>query len=248
MDLDEVDLDSDESRFHPSNFFDLKNAHARALFEGVDFVWDGVAAIPSYIDRALEPQILGEVEEGAWVEPGNVYLGKGSRVERGAIVRGPTIIGENTTIRSNACIRGNVIVGDNSLIGVAVEIRHCLVMDDSRIPHANMMFTSIIGSGVRMAGFVVSANKPINGEAVNVRVKLRGEWKEYSTHSALFGFILGDNTKMGASVTAYPGTIFEPDCKIYPLCHLSGYLPRGSVVKPKYYGNILIPGEGELEP
>lgn len=243
MGADAVNLDFDESRFHPSTFFDLRNSHARALFEGVDYVWEGVAAIPEYINRVFEPKILGEVEEGAWLEPGKVYLGKGSKVERGAIVRGPTIIGENTTIRSNACIRGDVIIGDNSLVGVAVEIRHCLVMDDSRIPHANMMFTSIIGSGVRMAGFVVSANKPMHAEPVSIRLKVRGEQKEYPTHSDLFGFILGDNTQIGASVTAYPGTILEPDCTIFPLCHVSGYVTQGSTIKPKYYGNTVIPGE-----
>jgi hypothetical protein len=115
--------------YSPENLFDLQDSSAVSLFKRVTYVWDAVAALPSFIEEIIEPEVLGEVEEGAWLESGRVRLEKGSRVERGAIIRGPTIIGQNTLVRSNAYIRGHVMVGDECLIGCGTEMRQVLVLN-----------------------------------------------------------------------------------------------------------------------
>ena len=119
------------NRFRPENFFDLEGSDAAGLFQGLEYVWEGVVALPAYIEKILAPEILGEVEEGAWLEPGRVRLGAGSRVERGAVIRGPAIIGRNTVVRSGAYFRGHVMVGDDCVVGWGTELRQVLMLNGS---------------------------------------------------------------------------------------------------------------------
>ncbi|MCX6000032.1 MAG: hypothetical protein NTU41_10730 [Chloroflexi bacterium] len=161
--------------FRPEAFFDLTEGPVAGLFEGITCVWDAVAALPAYMEKVMKPEILGEVEEGAWLEPGRVRLEEGSRVERGAIVRGPTIIGHNTVVRSAAYIRGHVWVGDDCMIGHGVELRQLLVLNKSSIPHLNCVFTSLIGNRVRLGGVVNTANFRLDGKEVVIRVDMNGQ-------------------------------------------------------------------------
>jgi acetyltransferase-like isoleucine patch superfamily enzyme len=144
--------------YSPENLFDLQDSSAVSLFKRVTYVWDAVAALPSFIEEIIEPEVLGEVEEGAWLESGRVRLEKGSRVERGAIIRGPTIIGQNTLVRSNAYIRGHVMVGDECLIGCGTEMRQVLVLNQSSIPHLNAFFTSVVGNRVQIGAGTITAH------------------------------------------------------------------------------------------
>ena len=115
--------------FNPEAFFQLADLPAAPLFRETTNVLDAVAALPAYIEKVIEPEVLGEVEEGAWLEAGNVRLEEGAKIERGAIVRGPTIIGKNSVVRTGAYIRGHVMVGEGCLIGHGTEIRQTLVMN-----------------------------------------------------------------------------------------------------------------------
>ncbi len=92
--------------FSPEDFFDLTDKDAAGLFKDIVNVWDAVAALPAFIEKVMRPEVLGEIEEGAWLEPGRVQVGKGSRIERGAIVRGQTIIGRRSLIFPQCSISG----------------------------------------------------------------------------------------------------------------------------------------------
>ncbi len=219
--------------YSPHAFFDLVNPLAASLFDGLTYVWDGVAALPGFIENHIEPRILGEVEYGAWLDPGRVSLGKGSRVERGAIVRGPTIIGSNSVVRTGAYIRGHALICDRCVIGTGAEIRQCLVLDDTRLPHLNLVFTSLIGNRVNMAGRTSTANFRFDGKEVQIRVPVDGNNVSFPTGQTLFGVIMGDDSKAGGNVLIMPGTVIGRDCIISPLALLSGYIPHRSRVRVK---------------
>ena len=205
--------------FRPEAFFDIDDRRVSELFREVTHVWEAVATLPAYIDKIIRPEILGEVEEGAWLEPGCVQLGKGSRVERGAIIRGPTIIGENTTVRSAAYIRGHLWVGNNCLIGHGVELRQLLVMNDSN--RANI------------GGKASTANFRLDGNEIVVRAEIDGQKQSFSSGLTLLGAVIGDDTRVGGDVLLQPGTIIGRRCLIYPQCSVSGYIAPDSAVKPK---------------
>ena len=227
--------------YNPQVFFDLDNALAAEFFEDIVYVWDAVAIVPPFIEKVFKPQVKGEVEEGAWLEPGLVSLGEGSRVERGSIIRGPTIIGRNTVIRSGVYIRGHVVIGDECLIGWSTEMRHTLVLNKTRIPHSNAVFTSIVGNRVNLAGRVSTANYRLDGKEIVIRVPLGGKMASFPTGQTLFGAIVGDDTKMAGNALIQPGTIIGRRCLIYPHIDVSGYIPHDSVVKRKARPFQIIP-------
>jgi NDP-sugar pyrophosphorylase family protein len=219
--------------FSAENFFDLNGNVAADLFLGLTYVWEGVNALPAFIEKILQPEILGEVEEGAWLEPGRVRLEAGSRVERGSIIRGPAIIGRNTVVRSGAYFRGHVMVGDDCVIGCGTELRQVLVLNNSKLPHQNLFFTSLVGNRVQVGGATTTANFLLGGKEILVRVPLNGQQQSFRTGKTLFGAIIGDDFQIGAQCLLQPGTIIGRRCRVYPQCSVSGYLPPDSLVKPK---------------
>ena len=220
--------------FSPENFFDLEGSLAAGLFQDLEYVWEGVAALPEYLEKILRPEILGEVEEGAWIEPGRVRLEEGSRVERGSIIRGPTIIGRNTVVRSGAYIRGHALVGEDCVIGCGTELRQVMVLNRSKLPHQNLFFTSLVGNRVQVGGTTHTANFLLSGKEVLVRVPLNGQQRSFPTGQTLFGAVIGDDFQIGVLCLLQPGTIIGRRCRVYPQSSVSGYLPPDSLVRPKH--------------
>ena len=226
--------------FSPEAFFDLPVGPAAALFKDVVHVWDAVAALPAYIEKIIQPEVLGEVEEGAWLEPGAVQLGKGSVVQRGAIVRGPTIIGENTVIRSGANIRGHVMIGDHCIIGG--ELRHVLTLNHTNVAHSySGVFTSLLGNRVNVAGLSGTPNLRLDGQKIVIRIKQDGKIVRYPTGLTYFGSVVGDDTKLAGLSVLQPGTVIGRRCVIYPQTIPSGYIPHNSLVIPKSVSFSVIP-------
>ncbi len=219
--------------YSPEAFFDLEDQAVSDFFKDYVHVWDAVAGIPAFVEKNFTPEIKGEVEEGAWLEPGRVSLGEGSRVERGCVIRGPVIIGKNTVIRSGVYIRGNVYIGEDCLIGWSVEMRQSIILSKTRIPHFNAIFTSLIGSRINLAGRVSTANYRLDGREVTVKVPVGDSIESFPTGQTLFGAVVGDDTQIAGNALLQPGTIVGRRCIIYPHIDVSGYIPHDSFVKRK---------------
>lgn len=220
------------SEFQANIFFNLDEVPAIApLFEDVQNVWNAVVLLPSFIEKILEPKVLGEVEEGAWLEPGKVYLGEGARVERGAVIRGPTIIGPHSVVRSGAYIRGHVFTGSHCLIGAGTEVRNSMLLNYSNIPHQNLVFSSLIGNRVNVAGQSTVANKRLDDREIMIRIKREDSKESYPTGTNRFGVIIGDHTEIGAMCMLQPGTVIGKHCFIYPHLCVGGYIAANTTVK-----------------
>ncbi len=220
------------SSYRPEAFFDLDGPVAE-LFKPCTYVWEAIALLPAFIEGIITPGIKGEVEEGAWLEPGRVQLGEGSRVERGAIVRGPTIIGPGTVVRTGAYIRGQVMTGEGCMIGHGTEVRQILVLDQTNIPHSNCFFTSLVGSRVRIGGHTSTANFRLDKGEIAIRVPVEGKMQSFPTGQTLLGAVIGDDSAIGGQSILQPGTLIGPRCRIYNHCSVSGHIPPDSTVKPK---------------
>lgn len=229
-------------KYSPEFYFDFKNYKYEKFFREKNFIWELIKLIPDFIQTAIQPDIKGEVEQGAWLEPGKVELGDGSFVERGAIVRGPAIIGKNTRIRSGAYIRGDVMVGDNCLVGKGTELRQTVIMNNSNVPHQNCIFTSILGNNVNVGGASSAANFRLDGKEVILKLPDKDSViQKINSELVLFGAIIGDNSKVGGQVLICPGTIIGKNCFIYPNCVISNYIPHDSCVKYKEIPLEIIP-------
>ncbi len=60
--------------FQPKSFFELQFPPVMKLFAGVTNTWEAITSLPEYIQTIVKPEVLGEVEEGAWLEPGMVQF------------------------------------------------------------------------------------------------------------------------------------------------------------------------------
>jgi NDP-sugar pyrophosphorylase family protein len=85
----------------PDQFFEFDDYVHQELFHECIYVWDALSNLPSYIQSVLKPKIQGTVSKLAHVE-GPVFMGRGTTVEAGAVIKGPAIIGARCEIRAGA--------------------------------------------------------------------------------------------------------------------------------------------------
>jgi NDP-sugar pyrophosphorylase family protein len=223
-----------------TDFFDLDSFEHAALFERITNVWEALPRIKPYLEAYFERrgrQILGEVEPGAFLDDGSVFLGEGSVVEAGAYIVGPTYIGRNTVIRHGAYIRGNVVTGDHCIVGHASEAKNVIMLNGSCIPHFAYVGDSILGNrvnlgaGTRLSNLtVVSVKDPITGKRPTLKITIGDVL--YDTGLAKFGAIIGDDAQTGCNTVTNPGCLIGPRTLVYPNVSLrKGYYPPDSIVK-----------------
>ena len=81
------------------DFLDLEHTAHPKLFENQTYVWDALKQIASYLQFRLKPAVFGELTGKPFIS-NRVFVGRGTVVEQGAVLKGPAWIGENCKIRS----------------------------------------------------------------------------------------------------------------------------------------------------
>ena len=82
--------------FKPADLFDLSQTTHAALFDGCEYAWDGLRKLKEYLKGNLRPALHNKCEGTAWIGE-RVFVGEGTVVEDGAMIKGPAIIAENET-------------------------------------------------------------------------------------------------------------------------------------------------------
>lgn len=178
-------------------FFDFSPGPVRELFAQTDHVWDALALLPAHIENVMRPEVLGEVEEGAWLEPGRVQLDEGSRVDKGAIIRGPTLIGRNTLTRNGAYVRGHVMIGDECIMGHGTEILRSVVLNQTRMPHSNCLMVSLVGSRVTLGAFAATSSRVPCAKDIEIKIDVAGDRQSIPTGLDRLGGVMGDDCTLG---------------------------------------------------
>jgi carbonic anhydrase/acetyltransferase-like protein (isoleucine patch superfamily) len=164
---------------------------------------------------------------GAILFDSRITIGKGTVVEPGALIKGPTIIGDNTEIRQGAYMRGNCLVGDRCIVGHTSEVKHSIMMDGSKAGHFAYIGDSILGNEVNLGAGTKLANLKI----VDVEMKLRVEGEIYKTGLRKLGAILGDKTETGCNSVTSPGTLLGKGSLVYPCVNVpGGFFPGRSII------------------
>ena len=161
--------------------------------------WDLLEANKMILSQT-QGKIDGTVEEGATIK-GETIVQKGAIIKTGAYIEGPVIIGENAVIGPNCYIRAYTSIGKNVKIGNAVEIKNCIIMDDTNIGHLSYVGDSVIGRGSNFGAGTITANLRHDNGDVSVTVK--GE--RVSSGRRKLGAIIGDNVKTGIGTSLSPG-------------------------------------------
>lgn len=213
--------------WQPEYFFDLSGFAHRALFDGVQQVWQALSGLARYIDEHLEPCLAGTVMPGAYVGE-RVQLGEGCVVEPGAMVKGPAIIGPGTVIRQGAYIREYVLIGAGCVVGHATEVKGSILLDGAQAPHFNYVGDSILGRGCNLGAGTKLSNLKNDGTEVAVRGP---DGRAMPTGLRKLGAIIGDGVTTGCNAVTSPGTLIGPYASVYANVVVRGFVPARSIVK-----------------
>lgn len=212
--------------FKPTDLFDLSQTDHAAVFEGCTQAWEALKRIKDYLDTHLQPALHNRCEGEAFVGK-NVFIGAGTVVEDGAMIRGPAIIGRDCRIRHNAYVRGNVIIGDGCVIGNSSEFKNALLFNGCQVPHFSYVGDSILGYKAHLGAGVKISNFKLDGS--NVRVEIDGQVLD--TGLRKFGALLGDRTDVGCNAVLNPGSIVGRGSVIYPNVNWRGVLAPNAIAK-----------------
>ena len=214
--------------FKPADLFDLSQTEHAGVFDGCGNAWDALKALKQYIEANLRPALHHRCEGKAFIGA-NVFIGEGTVVEDGAMIKGPAIIGKNCQVRHGAYIRDNVLIGDNCVIGNSSEIKHSILFNGSQAPHFNYVGDSILGHKAHLgAGVKISNVKLVPG---NIFVEMEGV--PVDTGLRKFGALLGDFVEIGCNSVLNPGSIIGRNSILYPNTNWRSILPDNMIVKDR---------------
>ena len=220
--------------FPPDEFLALEHTAHSKLFENQKYVWDALKQIASYLQFRLKPAVLGQLVGKPFISNA-VFVGAGTVIEQGAVLKGPAWIGENCHIRTGCYVRENVIVGDNVVMGNSCEFKNSIIFDDAQVPHFNYVGDSILGYKAHLGAGVILSNVKLDHREIDV-VANDGN---IATGLKKFGAIVGDRTEIGCNAVINPGSVLGRDSIIYPGANFRGVLPASSIVKIRQSVQIL---------
>jgi UDP-N-acetylglucosamine diphosphorylase / glucose-1-phosphate thymidylyltransferase / UDP-N-acetylgalactosamine diphosphorylase / glucosamine-1-phosphate N-acetyltransferase / galactosamine-1-phosphate N-acetyltransferase len=165
---------------------------------------------------------------GANLMDDDIYIGKNTVVESGALIKGPTIIHDHTEIRQGAYIRGETLVGNDCVVGHTTEIKSSVMLGGSKAGHFAYIGDSILGRVNLGAG-----TKLANLKMIDSKVVLDIGGQKYETGLRKFGAILADGVETGCNSVTTPGALLGKGVLLYPNGTARGYYPPRKIIKVK---------------
>lgn len=206
---------------------EIAYADARGYVVDVDKPWQLVEAnveASRYAFSHVEDNLIGEgafVSEKAEIAtnarvilgPGarigdycriqsSVILEAGARLEHGVVIRsdGGVVLGQNACAENFCGIGGRSVIGPRSYVGHGAELIG-ITFNDVSVRHPSQL-CAVLGSGVNIAGGVMTSNWRFDNEIREQRV---GAHKETPERYGEMTFI-GDYVRVGNNVAFSPGT------------------------------------------
>lgn len=165
---------------------------------------------------------------GSYLLDDQIFIGEGTIIEPGALIKGPTIIGDRTEVRHGAYIRGDALIGNDCVVGHATEIKSSVMMGGSKAGHFAYIGDSLLGEVNLGAG-----TKLANLKVIDSPVVLNIQGRAYETGLRKFGAILADGVETGCNCVTTPGTLMGKNALLYPNGTARGYYAPGTIVKIK---------------
>lgn len=222
------------SPFSPAQFLDLNHTEHRMLFENAVHAWDALKQITSYLQFRLKPAIHGRLVGKPFVS-GAVFIGKGTVIEHGAMIKGPAWIGEGCEIRNGCYIRENVIVGSGCVLGNSCEFKNAIIFDEAQVPHFNYVGDSIIGYRGHLGAGVILSNVKLDHSEIVIATKDG----LIPTGLKKFGAIVGDRAEIGCNSVINPGALIGRGAVLYPGTMWRGIVPAETIVKTRQEHQLL---------
>jgi bifunctional UDP-N-acetylglucosamine pyrophosphorylase/glucosamine-1-phosphate N-acetyltransferase len=134
-------------------------------------------------------------------------------IKAGAVIEGPCSIGRGSYIGNNSLIRSYTSLGKNCEVGSGVELKNCVVMDNTQIGRLSFIGDSVLGENVDIGSGCMTVNRAVDWKPISVK-----NGKRISTGLSKLGAFLGDGVVVGAGNMIQPGTVVHSG-KIIPACY-----------------------------
>ena len=206
-----------------SNLYNLEETIAGKLFENVQYPWEVLPKISSFIIELGNTLSSEEYEK----KGENVWIAKSAKVAPTAFINGPAIIGKEAEVRHCAFIRGNAIVGEGAVVGNSTELKNVVLFNKVQVPHYNYVGDSILGYRAHMGAGSITSN--VKSDKTLVVVKDNEE--QIATGLKKFGAMLGDCVEVGCNSVLNPGTVVGRNSQIYPTSCVRGVIHENSIYK-----------------
>ena len=202
--------------------FNLEETIAKDLLQKEKYPWECLPKISEFIIE------LGEkLDKEKFEKKGeNIWIAKTAKIAPSASITGATIIDENAEIRHCAFIRGKAIVGKNAVVGNSVELKNCILFNNTQVPHYNYVGDSILGYKAHMGAGSITSN--VKSDKTNVVIKGK---ENIETNLRKVGAFLGDGVEVGCNSVLNPGTVIGKNTSVYPLSCVRGVIPENSIYK-----------------
>ena len=209
--------------FNAKNYFDYSKTLAAPLFDGIEYPWEVLPRLESFI-LALGPMLPADEFEQV---SDNVWISRSAVAAPTASITGPCIVDSGAQIRHCAFIRGNVIVGKGTVVGNSCEVKNSLLFDEVEAPHFNYVGDSILGYKSHLGAGAITSN--IKNDKKNVEIHF--PLGSIKTEMRKLGAIVGDGVQVGCNCVLNPGTVIGKETRIYPLNSVRGWVDEKSIYK-----------------
>ena len=186
-------------------------------------VWEVLNPNSEYSLKLQLEEVVEGLEDGVFIHP-TAIIGKDTCIE------GPAYIGSNVEIRHGAYIRPYSWICEGSVVGHCTEVKHSILLPNSKAPHFNYVGDSILGSGVNLGAGCKLSNLRNDGRTILIRDGNDGK-KIGDSGLRKFGAILGENVQIGCNAVTNPGVIVGCNSHIWPNVTVSGLHSENSVIK-----------------
>lgn len=167
------------------------------------------------------------IEPGAILEhcilnasEGPVYIGKGTLVMDGAILRGPFAAAEKAVVKMGAKIYGATSIGPYCTAGG--EIKNVILQGYANKAHDGYLGDSVIGEWCNIGGGASNSNIKNTASVVFMKDELTGEQVNAGLKC---GLIMGDHSRIAINTAINTGTVIHTCCNIFGAGLSNRYYP-----------------------
>jgi UDP-N-acetylglucosamine diphosphorylase / glucose-1-phosphate thymidylyltransferase / UDP-N-acetylgalactosamine diphosphorylase / glucosamine-1-phosphate N-acetyltransferase / galactosamine-1-phosphate N-acetyltransferase len=178
-------------------------ANMGLVVDSIVYPWDFLNAI----EKVLQQEVTQtSISPNASVAKSSIINGPCIIEENVTIddfckINGPTYIGKGSSIGTGSLVR-ECMIGSNTKIGFSCETSRTYFAGDDEIAHLNIILDSVIGRNVWFGGFSGTANILVTKQNIKCEIQ-NGKSVDLGTNH--FGSVVGNNCTIGTSVVLLPG-------------------------------------------
>jgi len=127
--------------------------------------WCDIGDLRAYVQAhhdILKGKIHVEID-GTEIEK-DVWVGSGSNIDPGAVIKGPCVIGKNCRVGSGTIIEDMSVLGNNNIIEDKVSLKRCVIWDNNSIEFGSEIRGSVICSKVHLKHYVSLFENAVIGD------------------------------------------------------------------------------------